>query len=186
MAALACSRSATIACTSSSFSSPSSNIDGRQSRGVAVSRFQSFSGLALSQPLKNPTPAICKVTTPRQSRSTVTCGLGDYFGADLLGLNLGSWYDDVENYGAVGFYSPPEGGAEGRYATILKSRGYHLMNISARGLGDLEAYLTKVHGVRPVSFTFASKTSSRSFIPNCLSCINCSMLNGLIHSGVML
>ena len=150
MAALACSRSAAFACTSSS-SSPSSNVDRRQSHRVAASTFKSFTGLSLSQPLTNTTPATCKLAKPGQSRLAVTCGLGDYFGADLLGLNLGTWFDDVENFGAVGFYSPPEGGAEGRYATILKNKGYHLMNISARGLGDLEAYLTKVHGVRPVS-----------------------------------
>lgn len=70
-------------------------------------------------------------------------------GGDLLGFDLGRWYDDVEKLKAVGFYAPPEGGTEGRYATRLKYKGYHFMNISARGLGDPEAYLTKVHGVRP-------------------------------------
>lgn len=38
---------------------------------------------------------------------------------------------------------------EGRHCTRLKGEEYHFMNISARGLGDPEAYLTKVHGVRP-------------------------------------
>ena len=151
MAALACSRSAAFARTSSSSSSPSSNVDRRQSHRVTASTFNSFTGLALSQPLTSTTPATSILAKPGQSRLAVTCGLGDYFGADLLGLNLGTWFEDVENYGAVGFYSPPEGGAEGRYATILKNKGYHLMNISARGMGDLEATLTKVHGVRPVS-----------------------------------
>lgn len=79
------------------------------------------------------------------------CGLDDFIGGDLIGLDLGQWVDDVEKFGSIGFYAPPEGGAECRYATALKYKGYHFMNVSARGLGDPEAYLLKPHGVRPVS-----------------------------------
>eukprot|EP00270_Netrium_digitus_P019202 TRINITY_DN752_c0_g1_i5.p1 TRINITY_DN752_c0_g1~~TRINITY_DN752_c0_g1_i5.p1 ORF type:complete len:275 (-),score=55.42 TRINITY_DN752_c0_g1_i5:183-1007(-) len=81
--------------------------------------------------------------------SNVTCSLGDLVGADLLGTDLGRWVEELEEFGALGFYAPMEGGAEGRYATVLKYKGYHVMNISARGLGDPEAYLLKTHGVRP-------------------------------------
>ena len=81
---------------------------------------------------------------------TVTCGLGDLVGGDLIGLDIGQWLEDVETHGSVGFYAPPEGGAELRYGTSLKYAGYHVMQVSARGLGDPEAYLLKTHGVRPV------------------------------------
>ena len=55
----------------------------------------------------------------------------------------------LEKAGALGLYMPLEGGAEGRYQRRLRANGYHTINISARGLGDLAAYLTRVHGVRP-------------------------------------
>lgn len=55
----------------------------------------------------------------------------------------------LEKAGALGLYMPLEGGYEGRYERRLRANGYHTINISSRGLGDLAAYLTKVHGVRP-------------------------------------
>lgn len=55
----------------------------------------------------------------------------------------------LEKAGALGLYMPLEGGAEGRYQRRLRAYGYHTINITARGLGDLAAYLTSVHGVRP-------------------------------------
>lgn len=56
---------------------------------------------------------------------------------------------DLEQTGALGVYSPLEGGYEGRYQRRLRATGYESMRISARGLGDLATYLTGVHGVRP-------------------------------------
>jgi len=56
---------------------------------------------------------------------------------------------DLEKAGALGIYVPPEGGYEGRYQRRVRSAGYVTLHISARGLGDLSAYLTDVHGVRP-------------------------------------
>ena len=44
---------------------------------------------------------------------------------------------------------PLEGGFEGRYQRRLRAVGYKTLNLTARGLGDLAAYLTGVHGVRP-------------------------------------
>ncbi|KAG6544601.1 hypothetical protein Mapa_014023 [Marchantia paleacea] len=82
-------------------------------------------------------------------RTTVVAGLRDYIGGDLLGFDLDKWSSDVEEFGSIGIYSPPEGGYEGRYATRLRREGYHILNLTARGLGDPEAYLTKIHGVRP-------------------------------------
>lgn len=56
---------------------------------------------------------------------------------------------DLEKSGALGVYVPLEGGFEGRYRRRLRAAGYSTLNISARGLGDLSAYLTGIHGVRP-------------------------------------
>jgi NAD(P)H-quinone oxidoreductase subunit N len=56
---------------------------------------------------------------------------------------------DLEQSGALGVYAPLEGGYEGRYQRRLRATGYESMRLCARGLGDLSAYLTGVHGVRP-------------------------------------
>jgi NAD(P)H-quinone oxidoreductase subunit N len=55
----------------------------------------------------------------------------------------------LEKSGSLGVYAPLEGGFEGRYQRRLRASGYEMLNITARGLGDLSAYLTQVHGVRP-------------------------------------
>lgn len=56
---------------------------------------------------------------------------------------------DLEKFGSLGLYVPLEGGFEGRYQRRIRAAGYVTLHISARGLGDLAAYLTGVHGVRP-------------------------------------
>lgn len=56
---------------------------------------------------------------------------------------------DLEKHGALAVYAPLEGGYEGRYQRRLRATGYNTLNITARGLGDLTAYLTGIHGVRP-------------------------------------
>jgi NAD(P)H-quinone oxidoreductase subunit N len=60
-----------------------------------------------------------------------------------------SFIRDLEKSGAVGVYTPLEGGSEGRYQRRLRAAGYATLNITARGLGDLSSYLMGVHGVRP-------------------------------------
>ncbi|MBE9203449.1 NAD(P)H-quinone oxidoreductase subunit N [Synechocystis salina LEGE 06099] len=55
----------------------------------------------------------------------------------------------LENAGALAVYAPLEGGYEGRYQRRLRANGYTSVSLSARGLGDVEAYLMQVHGVRP-------------------------------------
>ena len=55
----------------------------------------------------------------------------------------------VETAGAVAIYTPLEGGYEGRYQRRLRATGYTVLALTARGLGDLGAYLTDFHGVRP-------------------------------------
>ena len=56
---------------------------------------------------------------------------------------------NLEKFGALGVYVPLEGGYEGRYLRRLRATGYVALHITARGLGDVAAYLTQVHGVRP-------------------------------------
>ncbi len=56
---------------------------------------------------------------------------------------------DLAKFGALGVYVPLEGGFEGRYRRRLRATGYVTLNITAKGLGDVAAYLTQVHGVRP-------------------------------------
>jgi NAD(P)H-quinone oxidoreductase subunit N len=55
----------------------------------------------------------------------------------------------LETTGALGVLVPLEGGHEGRYQRRLRAAGYEVLNITARGLGDLSSYLMNVHGVRP-------------------------------------
>ncbi|MEH2198804.1 NAD(P)H-quinone oxidoreductase subunit N [Nostoc sp.] len=56
---------------------------------------------------------------------------------------------DLEKFGALGVYIPLEGGYEGRYQRRLRATGYTTLHITAKGLGDIAAYLTRIHGVRP-------------------------------------
>jgi NAD(P)H-quinone oxidoreductase subunit N len=56
---------------------------------------------------------------------------------------------DLETYGALAAYVPLEGGFEGRYRRRIRAAGYESLSITARGLGDVAAYLTGIHGVRP-------------------------------------
>ena len=60
-----------------------------------------------------------------------------------------SFLRDLEKSKSLGVYVPLEGGFEGRYQRRLRAQGYGTLNLTARGLGDLGAYLMGVHGVRP-------------------------------------
>lgn len=61
----------------------------------------------------------------------------------------GQLIKDLETHGAIAAYVPLEGGFEGRYRRRIRATGYKSLSITARGLGDVAAYLTGVHGVRP-------------------------------------
>lgn len=61
----------------------------------------------------------------------------------------GQLIKDLETHGAIAAYVPLEGGFEGRYRRRIRASGYKSLSITARGLGDVAAYLTGVHGVRP-------------------------------------
>ncbi|KAJ1422975.1 hypothetical protein SESBI_12748 [Sesbania bispinosa] len=76
-------------------------------------------------------------------------GLGDFIGGDLVKFDLGRWLSDVEEHKALAIYTPHEGGYEGRYLSRLKRQGYYFLDLTARGLGDPETTLTKIHPVCP-------------------------------------
>jgi NAD(P)H-quinone oxidoreductase subunit N len=57
--------------------------------------------------------------------------------------------DALERAGALALFAPLEGGAETRLMRRLRAAGYRAHLTSARGLGDPEAYLFQLHGVRP-------------------------------------
>ncbi|XP_047053717.1 NAD(P)H-quinone oxidoreductase subunit N, chloroplastic-like [Lolium rigidum] len=78
-------------------------------------------------------------------------GLMDFVGGDLVKPDLGRWLDDVEEHKALAIYPPHEGGYEGRYLNRLRYQGYYFLDMSARGLGDPESTLTKIHPVCPPS-----------------------------------
>ena len=56
---------------------------------------------------------------------------------------------DLERAGALALYVPLEGGSETRLLRRLRAAGYRAQMTSARGLGDLEAFLYQSHGIRP-------------------------------------
>ena len=76
---------------------------------------------------------------------------------------------DLEKAGALGVRMPLEGGHEGRYRRRVRTAGYECAYMTARGLGDLSAYLLDVHGVRPPHLGKKnmdnSATGDRYFIP---------------------
>lgn len=77
---------------------------------------------------------------------------------------------DLETHGAIAAYVPLEGGFEGRYRRRIRAAGYESFSITARGLGDVAAYLTSVHGVRPPhlgkkSTNNGSAVGYRYFVP---------------------
>uniref|UniRef100_A0A832H4S7 NAD(P)H-quinone oxidoreductase subunit N n=1 Tax=Oscillatoriales cyanobacterium SpSt-402 TaxID=2282168 RepID=A0A832H4S7_9CYAN len=81
---------------------------------------------------------------------------------------------DLETHGALGLYVPLEGGFEGRYRRRIRAAGYQSLSLSARGLGDVAAYLTGIHGVRPPhlgkkSINNGAAVGYRYFIPPIVS-----------------
>ena len=123
---------------------------------------------AVSPPLHAPTSLSGRRGAGRPSTVSVRAGGGlmDFVGGDLVKPDLGRWLDDVEEHKALAIYPPHEGGYEGRYLNRLRYQGYYFLDMSARGLGDPEATLTKIHPVCPVrlpadrSVSLLSSTSS--------------------------
>lgn len=82
-----------------------------------------------------------------RARSTSSSWL-QYVGADLIRPDRQRFAELLDECGALGVRVPAEGGLEGRYVNWMRGRNFRVVNVNARGLGDLEAYLTQVHGVR--------------------------------------
>ncbi|NJN29066.1 MAG: NAD(P)H-quinone oxidoreductase subunit N [Synechococcales cyanobacterium RM1_1_8] len=81
----------------------------------------------------------------------------------------------LEQHHALAVYAPLEGGFEGRYLRRLRTKGYRVVSMTARGLGDLESYLNGVHGVRPPHLGKKNVGKEASvgpvyFVPPILSC----------------
>ena len=56
---------------------------------------------------------------------------------------------DLEACGCIAIKVPLEGGSETRLLRRLRGAGYRTQITTARGLGDPEEFLFKLHGVRP-------------------------------------
>ena len=59
------------------------------------------------------------------------------------------FFDDLEKYGCLAIFSPLEGGCETRLLRRMRAKGFKTLILSARGLGDPEVFLFKLHGIRP-------------------------------------
>ena len=59
------------------------------------------------------------------------------------------FHDDLYKYGCLAVFAPLEGGYETRLLRRMRAKGFKTMISSARGLGDPEVFLLKLHGVRP-------------------------------------
>lgn len=64
-------------------------------------------------------------------------------------LNGRGFRRDLETAGALAVFAPLEGGAETRLLRRLRAAGYRTQMLTARGLGDPEAFLFQLHGIRP-------------------------------------
>ena len=71
---------------------------------------------------------------------------------------------DLERSGALALYVPLEGGAETRLLRRLRAAGYRAQMTSARGLGDPEAFLFQLHGVRPPIWVIRASAAERLWV----------------------
>tara|TARA_Y100000813_G_scaffold186134_1_gene158512 strand:- start:63 stop:533 length:471 start_codon:yes stop_codon:yes gene_type:complete len=59
------------------------------------------------------------------------------------------FYNDLTKNKCLAIFSPLEGGYETRLLRRMRNKGYKTFITSARGLGDPEVFLLKLHGIRP-------------------------------------
>ena len=59
------------------------------------------------------------------------------------------FHDDLYKFGSLAVFAPLEGGYETRLLRRMRAKGFKTMISSARGLGDPEVFLLKLHGIRP-------------------------------------
>ena len=60
-----------------------------------------------------------------------------------------NFYNDLQKHGCLAIFAPLEGGYETRLLRRMRAKGFKTYITSARGLGDPEIFLFKLHGVRP-------------------------------------
>ena len=105
-------------------------------------------------------PASGRAQTPAQANNVQHCppsnsGQGCQTGRRSLSSTMPllltgrGFRQDLERAGAIALFAPLEGGAETRLLRRLRAAGYRAHLTSARGLGDPEAFLFQLHGVRP-------------------------------------
>lgn len=59
------------------------------------------------------------------------------------------FHDELSKSGSLAVFAPLEGGYETRLLRRMRAKGFKTFIISARGLGDPEVFLFKLHGIRP-------------------------------------
>ena len=59
------------------------------------------------------------------------------------------FHDDLYKSCSLAFFAPLEGGYETRLLRRMRAKGFKTTILSARGLGDPEVFLFKLHGIRP-------------------------------------
>ena len=59
------------------------------------------------------------------------------------------FHNDLKISKCLAIFAPLEGGYETRLLRRMKAKGFKTFITSARGLGDPEVFLLKLHGVRP-------------------------------------
>jgi len=90
----------------------------------------------------------------RRRLTTVGAAKAKMGGDSLVGVGRlfapgGDFLYDFEKHKSLAVWCPAEGGFEGRYYSRMRRDGWYYVAMSARGLGDLEAYLTRMHAMRP-------------------------------------
>ncbi len=59
------------------------------------------------------------------------------------------FHSDLEMNKCLAIFAPLEGGYETRLLRRMRAKGFKTFITSARGLGDPEVFLLKLHGIRP-------------------------------------
>ena len=84
-----------------------------------------------------------------QAKAKAKMGGDSLLGVSRLFAPGGDFLYDFEKHKALAVSCPAEGGFEGRFYSRMRRDGWYYVAMSARGLGDLEAYLTRMHAMRP-------------------------------------
>ena len=61
------------------------------------------------------------------------------------------FHNDLKTNKGLAIFAPLEGGYETRLLRRMRAKGFKTFITSARGLGDPEVFVLKLHGVRPTS-----------------------------------